>query len=666
MAETRGVFSLSRVFSKKRNNNWVLLSDTYLQSPTVTSFNTGYFAGGRVGSSTRSLMEKLSYSDDTISPTPGISSPRYSHGSTGKVSVGYLAGGRTPAAVVTDTTEKISYSTDTTVAVPGAALSAARRELAGTGNQVFGYFGGGYDNTNPLSSVDKLTYSTDTTAEVPGLPFSPRNYLAATGNSTDGYFGGGFDGTNTLSSMNNLSYATDNMSLTPTAALSVASNRLAATGNSTDGYFGGGVPLQSTMNKLTYSTSNTSILPSTGALSFNYYALSATGNSTHGYFAGGVSGTGGNVSTIDKIAYSTDTCDPIPGVYVVARDGLAAVSSNSNALPTQEVFLSINLEGGASGPATGYYSGGALPSSILSNTFKISYATDVASEATTAPLIYGREYMGATGSSTAGYFAGGSVTTNNGTSFIEKLFYLSDTRIVIPNQLSSNRFGLAATGTSTHGYFAGGRTNPSSTTIYTTVDKMTFSTDTTTPLPSSGRLSYARHYLGATGNITDGYFYGGSDSMSGGSERSEINKLSYSSDTEQLLSTSASELSEMAASTSPTSAYFYGGLANIGLLNDILKLTYATDTVSSIPATIPYPARALDATGNSNSGYVIGGRQNFGPVTSELSKLNYETDTMSELQNIPNRMKHVAVSPRDHLKPDRPFPTPTDTSGAIV
>ena len=55
-----------------------------------------------------------------------------------------------------------------------------------------GYFGGGYDGTNPRSTMDKVTYASDTTAAVPGAPLSAaRRYLAATGSSTAGYFGGG-------------------------------------------------------------------------------------------------------------------------------------------------------------------------------------------------------------------------------------------------------------------------------------------------------------------------------------------------------------------------------------------------------------------------------------------------------------------------------------------
>ena len=73
--------------------------------------------------------------------------------------------------------EKVTYSTDTTAAVPGAALSAARYSLAATGNSTAGYFGGGR-NPGPFSTMDKLTYADDTTAAVPGAALSAaRSYI---------------------------------------------------------------------------------------------------------------------------------------------------------------------------------------------------------------------------------------------------------------------------------------------------------------------------------------------------------------------------------------------------------------------------------------------------------------------------------------------------------
>ena len=129
--------------------------------------------------------------------------------------------------------DKVTYSSDTTAAVPGASLSSSRFNLAATGNSTAGYFGGGA-TTGPVATMDKVTYSSDTTAAVPGASLSlSRINLAATGNSTAGYFGGGEPsaGTPQYATMDKVTYATDTTAAVPGANLSLARYALAATGN---------------------------------------------------------------------------------------------------------------------------------------------------------------------------------------------------------------------------------------------------------------------------------------------------------------------------------------------------------------------------------------------------------------------------------------------------
>ena len=125
MSDTRGVFRLLDVVENKIEDTWVALSDVWV-SPSpflVTEPNTGYFGGG-------------------VAPGPNLFS----------------------------TMDKVSYSSDTTAAVPGASLSAARYYIAATGNSTAGYFGGG--NPGPRSTMDKITYSTDNIGAVPGAALS--------------------------------------------------------------------------------------------------------------------------------------------------------------------------------------------------------------------------------------------------------------------------------------------------------------------------------------------------------------------------------------------------------------------------------------------------------------------------------------------------------------
>jgi hypothetical protein len=302
MANIRGgVFTLRTASRLKKDDNWFSLSDVWIAtSPSPTSSSPG-----------------------TVPGPPTATN-------------GYFGGGGFP---IVATMDKVTYSSDTTAAVPGANLSAARYYLTATGNSTAGYFGGGLSSGFPtpvVSTMDKVTYSSDTTAVVPGAALSSARFgVAATGNSTAGYFGGGSNSgfpISVVSTMNKVTYSSDTTAAVPGANLSAARYYLAATGNSTNGYFGGGGPgTFSTMDKVTYSSDTTAAVPGAN-LSVARYNLAATGNTTAGYFGGGFEGS--NRSTMDKVTYSSDTTAAVPGAALsVARNSLTASSGTANGIP---------------------------------------------------------------------------------------------------------------------------------------------------------------------------------------------------------------------------------------------------------------------------------------------------------------------------------------------
>ena len=166
--------------------------------------------------------------------------------------------------------------------------------------------------------------------------------LAATGNSTAGYFGGGRRTPGSVTTMEKITYSSDTTAVLPSSArLSLARHYLSATGNSTHGYFGGGQtgpsfsdPGVSRMDKITYSTDTRTALPSSG-LSVGRNHVAATGNSEAGFFSGGTpSVPAGGTSIMDKITYSTDTTAAVPGANLTAaRYRHAASSARANGLP---------------------------------------------------------------------------------------------------------------------------------------------------------------------------------------------------------------------------------------------------------------------------------------------------------------------------------------------
>ena len=127
-------------------------------------------------------------------------------------------------------------------------------------------------------------------------------------------------------------------------------------------------------------------------------------------------------------------------------------------------------------------------------------------------------------SADTGYFGGGLAPSTVST--MDKLTYSTDTTAYTPGaNLSSARRFVAATGSQIHGYFGGGATTPGAVTA--SMDKTTYSSDTTAATPGAN-LSVARFLLIATGNETHGYFGGGYATPT---PVTTMDKTTYSSDT---------------------------------------------------------------------------------------------------------------------------------------
>ena len=501
-------------------------------------------------------------------------------------------GAPTAPALKQSRMDKVTYSSETTAQVPGASLSVASRGPSATGNSTAGYFGGG-EGPATRSTMDKITYSTDTTAAVPGASLSSgRAFHAATGNSTAGYFGGGRT-TGAASSRTNLmdkvTYSTDTRSTIPGAFLSAARYNLAATGNSTAGYFGGGDGSKTIMDKITYSTDTRTTLPgsfltngsqqlaASSALanalpsapfvnpapsspSVRYSDSLATPPNT-GYFAGGSAPgpSGGNVRSMDKVNYSTDTSLSISGAVL---------------------SLALFAYGATGSTTAGYFGGGrSAPSSgDISTMDKVTYASDTRATVPGAALSSARYGVAATGNQTAGYFGGGYPGPR---STMDKVTYSSDTRTTVPGAFLSipARFKIGATGNQTAGYFGGGSIPGASNTQR--MDKITYSTDTRTSLPATGQLSAAGQLNNATGNSTAGYF-GGVGGNPGAGGKTTIDKITYSTDTRSTVPAAGSFLVARfahGATGNSTAGYFGGGYLNINnVLSSVEKIDYATDT----------------------------------------------------------------------------------------
>lgn len=217
-------------------------------------------------------------------------------------------------------TRKMAVGSSSISTVAGAALSVARTEAGGMGNVDKGFICGGGTALSGSSSTalasrpvstrsavtDRLTYSTDVTAAVPGANLSSaRNEPAGVGESTKGFMMGGETSAGVFSAIaNKIDYAAETSSVVAGAALTTARKELAAIGDTTKGLLCGGNTGGRIIDKLVYSTEVTTLVSSTG-LPFSRSETAFFGDTTKGYLAGG-GGLGGSL-LVTKVTYATET-----------------------------------------------------------------------------------------------------------------------------------------------------------------------------------------------------------------------------------------------------------------------------------------------------------------------------------------------------------------------
>ena len=126
MSETRGIFGLNDLIDLEIYDEWVNLQEVW------------------------------------IDRSPSLPEIKFSDGEEETYNNAYFGGGFDNDSGGVDETrrvDRIEYSTDTLVRVPGANLSEARYRIAATGNSAAGYFGGGTtDGAGYKSTVERLNY----------------------------------------------------------------------------------------------------------------------------------------------------------------------------------------------------------------------------------------------------------------------------------------------------------------------------------------------------------------------------------------------------------------------------------------------------------------------------------------------------------------------------
>ena len=258
------------------------LTNAHYQSTGVSQgINKGFVAGGlSTGFVFSPNADKINYSNDTTnaSTTANLSQARGGLASVNQYSV---------------VSPLLAFLNDATV------------KLTAGGTK--GFFAGGDTGIyNLVATADKLTYSTETTVAQTSANLSqPRRSLAGcSGEGNKGYFAGGDATTGLVKTTDIINYSSEITSYNSSSDLSQARNTAGITEGSTKGYFAGGTYTVQLTDKITFSN-NTTAAQTTANLSQGRVGLAGcSGDRSKGYYVGGVTNVGSaKVSTADKLNY---------------------------------------------------------------------------------------------------------------------------------------------------------------------------------------------------------------------------------------------------------------------------------------------------------------------------------------------------------------------------
>jgi len=274
-----------------------------------------------------------------------------------------------------------------------------------------------------------------------------------------------------------------------------------------------------------------------------------------------------------------------------------------------------------------WFGGGAYPTQTLVD--RITFATDTATASVRGPLNnsgFDRKYLAAAGTTTDGWFFGGMYMTQMST--VSRITYATDTATASARApLAIANRGLTAVGNTDYGWLGGGRgpgAPPQATAITSTVNRITWATDTDTA-SVRGPLSAARYYLAAAGNTTDGWFAGGSNPPGGVYNISTVDRITYATDTATAsVRGPLSEASRYLAAAGNTTDGWFGGGTPFPAISTVQRITWATDTdTASVRGPLSFARYASAAAGNTTDGWWSGSYAG----TSIVDRITYATDT---------------------------------------
>lgn len=657
-----GVFILSEMVARDLEGEGLPLSQVFTQRPDAALPDIGYNTGGWQSGTQRSNTDKLTFSNDTwaAAPSADMSVARTEGQAAGNASFGYIVGGLPPSTNV----DRITYSSDTGAAVPGAFLPNPGLHRAGSnGSNTNGYFSGGNaPGLNAFTNTYRLVYASETSSRIPGMDLTAaRQYCVGAGNADIGFILGQSPGPTSISNTTKQTFSTETCSNTPSSGdLSGAKYRPGGFGDTTHAYFAGGNPgLLSTVDRIQISNDTRSTLPATGSLEEGRNSQSTQGSNSLAYNTAGFSTPGVNTNS-DKLVYSTETMSRLGGGITAGRYRSMGVGpkekgkNQNQSFPVQQFTTGIQP-----GPYVGYSVNGTTPAATQSTVDKLDLATDTSSA--TNNFVRSGNNAGNLSKVDAGYYCGGSSPE---VSFISKLTFSTDTSAAVSGNLTGARYGIGAAGNNTFGYLFAGRNSGA---VATTVDKLTYSTETAAAV-STAALTATVYGTRAMGNGGVGYVMGGFVPPSWPGPTT-IQKITYSTDTRSILSGTITDVGGRylaGVANKEDFGYLMGGGTGSGLISSTDKFSLISETATLAPSaaelSLVKSAQSTYSNGSTDA-YNCGGSNPGGSANySTCEKITYQTDTRAVVPGgamSSTRYQVMGFSPRQFTLPNQPRPTPT-------
>ena len=197
--------------------------------------NYGWFMGGWTGSLVTDTIDRIDYANDTA--TASVRGPmaagRYrTLAAFSTTSYAWYCGGILSLPTINSNIQRVDFASDTATASIRGSLTTGLYSSAATANDTYGWVGGGGFPGGPAinSLVNRITVANDTTTASVRGPLSADTYmLAASGNSSYGWFAGGGQYPNYLSTVNRINYSNDTVTAGVRGPLSATNTQMSST-----------------------------------------------------------------------------------------------------------------------------------------------------------------------------------------------------------------------------------------------------------------------------------------------------------------------------------------------------------------------------------------------------------------------------------------------------